>query len=290
MRIIEPHKKIKRRRRRKNLSLVFIILAVLAIGAVYVYSRLPEEAARVAEQQPEDIPYQSKQEAEINPETAKFKYFSGNDFLKLYDSIAYPNTQVMQTPPEITGNPKADERIRTIALSRGYVLRSVPVASINKTGEPRVTTDDLLQEKALSAWQLLKAAAKEDGIPLQFNSGYRSIEMQRELFLERLNASGASYGQIANGSADSAVVSVLLQAALPGYSRHHTGYTIDLVCANGVQSFETTTCFKWLSDNNYLNAKKHGWIPSYPEGADNQGPEPEPWEYVWVGLGPLVED
>jgi D-alanyl-D-alanine carboxypeptidase len=290
MRIIQPHKKIKRRRRRKRLSLVLIILAVLAIGAVYVYSRLPEEQAPVAQQQPEDVPYQSKPETEINPDTAKFKYFSGNDFLKLYDSIAYPNTQFMQTPPEITGNTKADERIRTIALSRGYVLRSVPVASINKTGEPRVTTDDLLQEKALSAWQSLKAAAKADGIPLQFNSGYRSIEMQRELFLERLNAGGVSYGQIANGSADAAVVSVLRQAALPGYSRHHTGYTIDLVCANGVQSFETTTCFKWLSDNNYLNAKKHGWIPSYPEGADNQGPEPESWEYVWVGLGSLVED
>jgi LAS superfamily LD-carboxypeptidase LdcB len=196
----------------------------------------------------------------------------------------------MQAPPEITGNVKADERIRTIALSRGYVLRSVPVASINKTGEPRVTTDDLLQEKAYTAWQSLKAAAKADGIPLQFNSGYRSVEMQRELFLGRLSASGVSYSQIANGGADNAVVSVLKQAALPGYSRHHTGYTIDLVCANGTQSFEVTTCFKWLSDDNYRNAKKHGWIPSYPDGADEQGPEPEPWEYVWVGLGPLVED
>jgi LAS superfamily LD-carboxypeptidase LdcB len=289
MRIIEPQRKLKKRRRSKKLPLIFIALALLVVGAVYVYSRLPEETT-ATQQRPEEVPYQSKPEAEINPAAAKFKYYSGNDFLKLYESIAYPNTQVMQTLPVITGNAKADERIRTIALSRGYVLRSVPVASITKTGEPRVSTDDLLQEKAYNAWQSLKEAAKADGIPLQFSSGYRSVEMQRELFLGRLSASGVTYAQIANGSADAAVVSVLKQAALPGYSRHHTGYTMDLVCANGAQSFEVTTCFKWLSDNNYLNAKKHGWIPSYPDGTDNQGPEPEPWEYVWVGLGPLVEN
>jgi LAS superfamily LD-carboxypeptidase LdcB len=222
--------------------------------------------------------------------TAKFKNFSPEEFLKLYESIAYPNTQFSQNAPEITGNAKADERIRTIALSRGYALRGVPVASITKTGEPRVSTDDLLQEKAFTAWQSLKKAAKADGIPLQFNSGYRSVEMQRELFLQRLRATGVTNQQIASGSADNQIVAVLKTAALPGYSRHHTGYTIDLVCANGAQSFEVTTCFKWLSDNNYLNAKKHGWIPSYPEGVDNQGPEPEAWEYVWVGLGPLIED
>lgn len=289
MRIIEPQRKSTKHRRSKKMSLFVLAVSLIVVGTVYIYARLPE-AKPSAQQQNSDVPYQSKPESEINPATARFKTFSGNDFLKLYESIAYPNTQFLQNPPEITGDNKVDERIRTIALSRGYVLRSVPVASIKRTGEPRVTTDDLLQEKAYKAWLSLKAAAKADGIPLQFNSGYRSIEMQRELFLERLNQTGVTYGQIAAGAADRQIIEILRQAALPGYSRHHTGYTIDLVCANGAQSFEVTTCFKWLSDNNYLNAKKHGWIPSYPEGADNQGPEPEAWEYVWVGLGPLVED
>lgn len=114
--------------------------------------------------------------------------------------------------------------------------------------------------------------------------------MQRQLFLSRLRASGVSTAQIANGQADSQIVTVLSQAAIPGYSRHHTGYTVDFVCANGTQTFETTTCFKWLSADNYLNAKKYGWIPSYPDGANQQGPEPEPWEYVWVGVPTLLKD
>jgi LAS superfamily LD-carboxypeptidase LdcB len=76
---------------------------------------------------------------------------------------------------------------------------------------------------------------------------------------------------------------------VPGYSRHHTGYTIDLWCEDGSSTFLSSSCYKWISDNNYLKAKQSGWIPSYPAGTDDQGPEPEPWEYVWVGTERLME-
>src|SRR5690606_25521512 len=35
---------------------------------------------------------------------------------------------------------------------------------------------------------------------------------------------------------------------------------------------------------NYANAKRFGFIPSYPPDGGKQGPEPEPWEFVWVGV------
>ncbi len=224
------------------------------------------------------------------PQRQEFKQFAGDDFKILYESIAYPNTQHLLQPPEITGNLEADNRIRTIALSRGYVLRSVPVAPIEKSNEPDLASDGLLQQKALAAWGELKSAAHEAGIPLKLNSGYRSVEMQRQLFLGRLRALNVTTSQIARGQADSQVVEVLSRAAIPGYSRHHTGYTIDLLCGTAVQAFETTTCFKWLSQDNYINAKKFGWIPSYPENTNNQGPEPESWEYVWVGKNAVLRD
>jgi len=34
--------------------------------------------------------------------------------------------------------------------------------------------------------------------------------------------------------------------------------------------------------------KRFGFIPSYPENSGKQGPEPEPWEYVWVGEDVLL--
>jgi LAS superfamily LD-carboxypeptidase LdcB len=78
--------------------------------------------------------------------------------------------------------------------------------------------------------------------------------------------------------------------AVPGYSRHHTGYTVDIACENQTTlSFIYTVCFKWLSQNNYERTKKFGWIPSYPEEAVLQGPEPESWEYVWVGIDAVTE-
>jgi LAS superfamily LD-carboxypeptidase LdcB len=219
----------------------------------------------------------------------KFKFFTGDQFQRLYETLQFPNTQTLAQTPEVTGDATADARIKVIAESRGYKLRSVPVLPIVKTGEPRLQGDDLLQPKAYSGWQVLKEMAKKDGIPIALNSGYRSIEYQRALFVSRLQANGGQTAAIAAGQADNAVVQTLGMTAPPGYSRHHTGYTIDLLCENSGTVFEKSKCFQWLSANNYDKVKRAGWVPSYPDGGITQGPEPEPWEYVWVGLNQVTE-
>jgi LAS superfamily LD-carboxypeptidase LdcB len=104
------------------------------------------------------------------------------------------------------------------------------------------------------------------------------------------DAGGSNPQSIADGHSDAAVVRVLQWTAPPGHSRHHTGYAIDLACAGtNFFIFKTTPCYAWLSKHNYQNAKKFGWVPSYPEGAVNQGPELEAWEYIWVGTTLLYE-
>ena len=40
--------------------------------------------------------------------------------------------------------------------------------------------------------------------------------------------------------------------------------------------------------DNFYNAKRFGFIPSYPDDLNAQGPNPEPWEFVWVGVD-LIE-
>ena len=65
-----------------------------------------------------------------------------------------------------------------------------------------------------------------NGTPLQINSGYRSIAQQREIFRRRLG--GWSTAQIASGQADGAIEAVLAYHSIPGYSKHHTGVTMDL--------------------------------------------------------------
>jgi D-alanyl-D-alanine carboxypeptidase len=164
------------------------------------------------------------------------------------------------------------------------------VSSIEKSGEALTGSyqDDLLQPLAAKSWQELKAAAKKDGLGMSLVSGYRSPKSQRDLFTERLYSTGVTDKQISAGTPDNSVNATLSMTAVPGYSRHHTGYTIDIHCDDGL-AFGVSTCNQWITKDNYANAKKYGWIPSYPPGAGEQGPEPEAWEYVWVGTDVLYE-
>jgi len=156
------------------------------------------------------------------------------------------------------------------------------VSPIVKLDDPLLENDDLLQPLAANAWLDLRQAAIRDNIPLTLTSAYRSPEYQRQLFMSRLNAMGVSASQIAEGVGNESVNTILSTVAIPGYSRHHTGYVIDLWCDDGSKTFQSSTCFDWISRDNYRNAKERGWVPSYPDGVNAQGPEPEPWEYVWV--------
>lgn len=293
MRVIEPHqlkdvKSPRRGHRRKHVILVSFAFICVSIGAAVVYSR--RAAAPTADSKEIVASNQQNSSSPSAPEELKpIKTFSGQEFKDLYTSVAYPNIQSITDPPPITGNITADQRIRQLADARGYKMTAIPQEAITKIDEPRLQGDDLLQPRAAESWKTLKEAAKKDGIPLSLNAAYRSIDYQRNLFLQRLYANGTTALQIAQGAGDSAINTTLGLTAVPGYSRHHTGYTIDLWCEDGNYTFANSICFSWISKNNYQVAKENGWIPSYPEGTDQQGPEPEPWEYVWVGTDALRE-
>lgn len=52
-------------------------------------------------------------------------------------------------------------------------------------------------------------------------------------------------------------------------------------------SFATTDACKWLRAGGYLNARRFGFVPSYPVEAPTEGPVAEPWEWQWVGVDAL---
>ncbi|HEY6530854.1 MAG TPA: hypothetical protein VIY72_01025, partial [Acidimicrobiales bacterium] len=51
--------------------------------------------------------------------------------------------------------------------------------------------------------------------------------------------------------------------------------------------FASSAAYRWLSEANYANAKVFGFVPSYPVGAGAIGPDPEPWEFTYVGVRQL---
>lgn len=268
---------------KKTLLLVVIVAGLIAFfqfkgqPADTSLSNDSEQSAELTEPQE---PTNLDEETLDGPRSLQI--LSSQEFKELYDSLRLPNTRLLIEPPPITGNPQADTVIREIAESRGYSLQLVPSGQLSSIGG--LTMQQLMHED----WLSLKKAAKNEGIDLMIRSAYRSVEDQRSLFLLRLRQAGITNQDIVAGLANVSIDDILRFAAPPGYSRHHSGYTID-IADTAAAVFEFSGGFSWLSGNNYENAKRHGFIPSYPEGLNNQGPEPEPWEYVWVNRDFVVE-
>ena len=198
--------------------------------------------------------------------------YTGDEFQSLYE-YAVANTLPNLDPPngryEITGNEELDARIWELALERGYVLR--PTASGNLGSADGVT----MQPQAALAWRGLKAEARAAGMGFIVSSAYRSPAAQSTQFLSNLG-----------GTSDTAIDGALTWWSIPGTSKHHGGYALDFRYRSGTfGDFRTTKDYVWLQEGNFAIPMRHGLIPSYPDDAQSQGPNPEPWEFVWVGTG-----
>jgi len=223
----------------------------------------------------------------------KFKTFSGVEFQNLYETITFPKSTEPINKSVITGDIESDAYIAGIAENRGYKKRQQAIESGLQSVEGQRA-----QSEARQGWLEMKQAARKDGINLGLISGYRSVNNQKDIFFSRFqSASKAKIGrnytpaEIVSGNADSVINQVLETSSIPGYSRHHNGYTFDVTDLSSKKSFtqfKDTAGYRWISANNYYNAKRFGFIPSYPVGIQNAGPNPEAWEYVWVGTGRLV--
>ena len=85
----------------------------------------------------------------------------------------------------------------------------------------------------------MREEAKKDGIYLVFLSGYRSINLQKEIFYSLKSVRNQEAAERARVSAP------------PGYSEHSTGFAIDIGDATRRETdfetdFENTDAFRWL--------------------------------------------
>lgn len=223
-----------------------------------------------------------------SPPLLDLRQLSPDEFVNLVRNHPLPGLVEIVEPPYITGDIAADQRIRDLALYRGYILRK-------EANRDLVNIQGFwLQNEAAEDFLRMQAEAEREGIYLGIVSAYRSVDNQRDIFLQRfaagsINLIGREYSfeEIAQGLADEAILGVLDTSSIPGYSNHHSGYAIDLKDTSTSEyftRFANTQAYTWMSANNYYNAKRFGFVPAYPAGAvEGFGPMPEPWEYYWVG-------
>ena len=184
-----------------------------------------------------------------------------------------PNLSPPGEPAAITGDEALDDRIWEIAFSRGYEMRPT------RTGEFAGQEGHSRQPLTAQAWEAMQTASAADCHSLVIHSAYRSIATQKAIFNADLD-----------GTSDTAINDTLDFHAPPGASRHHTGYALDIKVAGGtIGGFIDTAAYEWITANNFTNAMRFGFVPSYPPDAPDQGPLPEPWEYVYVGSEVLLD-
>ena len=116
----------------------------------------------------------------------------------------------------------------------------------------------------------MRNEAKKDGIYLVFLSGYRSINLQNEIFYSLKSFRNQEAAERARVSAP------------PGYSEHSTGFAIDIGDATQRETdfeteFENTDALKWL----IKNAAKFHFKLSFTK--DNKFIDYEPWHWRYEG-------
>ena len=112
-----------------------------------------------------------------------------------------------------------------------------------------------------------------EGIDIELDSTYRSVQRQEELWAEFEEKYGLEYCQ--------------KYVAVPGYSEHHTGLAID-VCL--IKDGEVIDDNDAMIAETEIFAKVHekladyGFILRYPEGREDvTGYSYEPWHFRYVG-------
>ena len=112
-------------------------------------------------------------------------------------------------------------------------------------------------------------AAKNEGLNLIINSGFRTNKEQTDLYDERKKMKGTEYAD--------------LYAARPSFSEHETGLALDIFTPEypTTETFESSKEYTWLLNNAY----KFGFILRYPKGKEYlTGYAYESWHYRYLGL------
>ena len=116
----------------------------------------------------------------------------------------------------------------------------------------------------------MREEAKKDSVYLVFLSGFRSINLQNDIFYSLKSFRNQEAAERARVSAP------------PGYSEHSTGFAIDIGDATQRETdfeteFENTQAFRWLINN----AAKFHFKLSFNK--DNKYIDYEPWHWRYEG-------
>lgn len=155
-------------------------------------------------------------------------------------------------------------------LSSNYVPEGLVVPDVKMI--VNIDDENRMREDAAAALEILFKEASEQGITLYCESGYRSYQMQKDIY---------KYNEKQFGKDNASKYT-----ALPGQSEHQTGLCMDITNLDHVDDENDKALGEskegiWLKDN----AHQYGFILRYPENkTDITGYNYEPWHFRYVGV------
>lgn len=171
-------------------------------------------------------------------------------------------------------NIDANSSLSSILLNGTHVL---PEGYEPTLAEAVKGSGKYLDYRVAPYYQAMYDKALEDGIELTPVSGYRSYDLQVELFEDQIQL------EIDNNGLDKtkATVAAANEVMIPGGSEHNAGLAMDICSLS--ESFEDTDEAAWLREN----AADFGFILRYPKDAKSRAITKviyEPWHYRFVGV------
>ena len=212
-----------------------------------------------------DIPLAKRTYLNNSNSILKKKLLIYSPFLLLLISIA-----LLRLTKNIKPEPVININSQSEGIVENRILGHLPYSEISKEKlviiEPNIKVHVDMRDSLLK----MREEAKRDGIYLVFLSGYRSINLQSDIFFSLKSIRNQEASERARVSAP------------PGYSEHSTGFAIDIGDATRRETdfeteFENTDAFKWLKKN----AAKFHFKLSFNK--DNKFIDYEPWHWRYEG-------
>jgi len=158
--------------------------------------------------------------------------------------------------------------ITDMKIKDDKILGHFPYRETSLENLVEITPEILVHKKMYKSLLKMKDDAKKEGVYLVFLSGFRSIELQKEIFYSLKSIRSQVALERARVSAP------------PGYSEHSTGFAIDIGDALNRATdfeveFENTSAYKWLE----RNAAKYHFKLSFDRKQNSVDYEPWHWRY-----------
>ena len=296
------HKRRKRQTRLRAILFLIVVLALLGFLGRYLSEYggggpiLPQESSRSEEPSQSEEPSKSEESSVSADSSAEEEESSAEESLPEEAS----EEESSDVPEEESSEPELEVSTSGESSRADYVVVDPNegdwrLVLVNKThrlaSNMEIETRQIQGEEVDariydSLVQMLEDGERDSDREFLVCSGYRSVDLQEELFenkIQRVMASDASL------TYDEAYEIAATVVAIPGASEHNTGLTVDICAVDFqmlIEEYEETDEAQWLRENCY----RYGFILRYPKGKEDvTGIIYEPWHFRYVGVEAATE-